>query len=652
MRSPLLRIVIALSALAGLLSSAGRAGRLSQQVLARPLDAPDRQVVAFLYPPFPDRAYQSSIFDHSKPDYSTSDNLIVAFTADQAVKNCPSPKPPGTPPPGGICDQGGGAYWSYSLGDWMYYNGHDGIDYAFSYRPVFAAADADQVVYAGWQNPQDHRAGLGLYVRLHHPNGYQTWYGHMSAIAVQSCGAPGCSYLLHGEVLGTSGSTGFSTGPHLHFRVDSPAGKAVDPYGWQGAGADPWQYNQINSLWVQYPAVDPLGVRILPSGATLAYPPGPTGGAIIDDTGLGFDESPQGCWNVKPAAGAQGGSMRTRKPITSGAVTCSATWSLPVYLGSGLFAVYVRVPDVYATSEGAVYTVVHNGKSDKVVINQAVFPNGANPTGWIYVGKYDFLADGSEYVYLSDRTQDNPTDAPNLHLGVDAVRFIPVNFVTPTPGTPPATFTPSNTPTPTKSLTASTTRTATITRTSTRTPTVTRTLRPTDTRVPTATRTATRTPTVSPTATKTRTPTRSYTPTVTKTPTRTRTPTRTGTPTRTFTTTMTRTPTKTWTPSRTPTSSRTPTPSWTPSATRTPTRSPTGTKTPGPSPTRTPTVTRSPTPTRTATRTPTPSRTPTSTRTPTPTRTPSQTRWPSKTPRPTDTRWPTVTRTPTRTPTP
>ena len=114
---------------------------------------PAQVVTPFLYPPYPGAASQGSVFDHSTPNY-TFDNRIVDFAGHVADKNCPVPRPAGTPPPqAGVCDAGGGGYWSYSLGDWMWYDGHDGIDYGISYRPIYAAADADQVVYAGWWDP-------------------------------------------------------------------------------------------------------------------------------------------------------------------------------------------------------------------------------------------------------------------------------------------------------------------------------------------------------------------------------------------------------------------------------------------------------------------------------------------------------------------
>ncbi|RPJ15920.1 MAG: hypothetical protein EHM33_34410, partial [Chloroflexi bacterium] len=50
--------------------------------------APPQAVTPFLYPPYPGAASQESVFDHSTPNY-TYDNIVLAFTGDQARKNCP-----------------------------------------------------------------------------------------------------------------------------------------------------------------------------------------------------------------------------------------------------------------------------------------------------------------------------------------------------------------------------------------------------------------------------------------------------------------------------------------------------------------------------------------------------------------------------------
>lgn len=561
---------------------------------------PAQTVAPFLYPPYPGAAGQGSVFDHSSPNY-TFDGRIVAFNGVEANGTCPDPAPAGTPPPqAGICNAGGGGYWSYALGDWMWYDGHDGIDYQLSYRPIYAAADATQVVAAGWVNPQNHKADLGIYVRLRHANGYQTLYGHMSSVAVQACPTPGCVALPRGEFLGISGTTGSSTGPHLHFTVRNPANKSVDPYGWTGLTADPWLPNQQpESLWVQYPALIYYGAQVYPTGAQLPFPAAVATGTIVDDASpVNFTQIPADCWNNAPTTTAQNGLTLFTVP-TLGAATCTAQWKFPFGSAPGMYAAYVRIPAVNATTEGALYTIRHAGRDDRVVVNQEVFPNIYYVNdGWVYIGKYNFTGEGDEYIQLPNQTQDESAKVATLFIAADAVRFVRVDGPTPTPSTP---VTPSPTFTPTVTRTPTITPTPTITRTPTNTFT------PTVTRTPTATFTATntRTPTATVTASRTRTPT------ATRTPTRTPTITRTATPTRTATLTRTATSTRTATATRTPTRTRTATP------TRTPTR--------------TPTVTRTPTLTRTATAT----RTATSTRTPTRTRTVTPTRTPTRTPRPT-----------------
>lgn len=85
---------------------------------------------------------------------------------------------------------------------------HPGIDIGNDYgAPVYAAA-AGYVAQSGWYG------GYGRYIRLTHDLGYVTAYGHMSSLAV-SAG----QYVEKGEIIGYVGSSGYSTGPHLHFEV-------------------------------------------------------------------------------------------------------------------------------------------------------------------------------------------------------------------------------------------------------------------------------------------------------------------------------------------------------------------------------------------------------------------------------------------------
>ena len=79
------------------------------------------------------------------------------------------------------------------------------------------AAMSGRVAYVGWSNI------FGNYVIINHENGYQTLYGHMSKTLATSGQRVG-----QGTRIGLVGSTGYSTGPHLHFTVYKN-GKLVDP---------------------------------------------------------------------------------------------------------------------------------------------------------------------------------------------------------------------------------------------------------------------------------------------------------------------------------------------------------------------------------------------------------------------------------------
>jgi murein DD-endopeptidase MepM/ murein hydrolase activator NlpD len=90
-----------------------------------------------------------------------------------------------------------------------YWSGHLAIDIAAGTGMPIYAADSGVVVYAGWMN-----GGYGYMVMIDHRNGYHTLYAHLSAVNV-SCG----SSVAQGQIIGSAGSTGNSTGPHLHFEV-------------------------------------------------------------------------------------------------------------------------------------------------------------------------------------------------------------------------------------------------------------------------------------------------------------------------------------------------------------------------------------------------------------------------------------------------
>jgi murein DD-endopeptidase MepM/ murein hydrolase activator NlpD len=90
-----------------------------------------------------------------------------------------------------------------------YWSGHLGIDIAAGYGDSIVASDSGVVVFAGWST-----VGYGNMVMIDHGNGYQTVYGHLSSVAVR-CGQS----VYQGGYIGAAGSTGNSTGPHLHFEI-------------------------------------------------------------------------------------------------------------------------------------------------------------------------------------------------------------------------------------------------------------------------------------------------------------------------------------------------------------------------------------------------------------------------------------------------
>lgn len=109
--------------------------------------------------------------------------------------------------------------------------GHRAIDYAATYGAPIVAVGDGVVTHASWSS-----AGYGNLVSIRHNSTYSTNYGHMSKFAVKVG-----IHVKQGQVIGYVGSTGLSTGPHVHFemvqngvkvnpqKVDIPSGKAIAP---------------------------------------------------------------------------------------------------------------------------------------------------------------------------------------------------------------------------------------------------------------------------------------------------------------------------------------------------------------------------------------------------------------------------------------
>lgn len=96
---------------------------------------------------------------------------------------------------------------------------HKGIDIANRAAPDVVAADAGTVTVAGWPD----NGGYGMRVMIDHGNGYQTMYAHLQQVYVRAG-----QTVDRGNALGKMGSTGRSTGVHLHFEILTGGGK-VNP---------------------------------------------------------------------------------------------------------------------------------------------------------------------------------------------------------------------------------------------------------------------------------------------------------------------------------------------------------------------------------------------------------------------------------------
>ena len=94
---------------------------------------------------------------------------------------------------------------------------HQGLDIAAPTGTTVTAAAGGTVIMAQWYG------GYGNYILIDHGGGYSTGYGHLSAIYVSNGQG-----VKRGQAIGAVGSTGASTGPHLHFEVRID-GKPVDP---------------------------------------------------------------------------------------------------------------------------------------------------------------------------------------------------------------------------------------------------------------------------------------------------------------------------------------------------------------------------------------------------------------------------------------
>ncbi len=124
---------------------------------------------------------------------------------------------------------------------------HNGVDYAASYgTPVEAAADGT-VIHCGWKGGHPtvngRKGGYGKTVMVRHSNGYKTLYGHLSSYGKYRVG----SRVSQHDVIGYVGSTGLSTGNHLHYTIYHHD-KAINPLKLKNVSGPPISKNEMKEF--------------------------------------------------------------------------------------------------------------------------------------------------------------------------------------------------------------------------------------------------------------------------------------------------------------------------------------------------------------------------------------------------------------------
>ena len=149
---------------------------------------------------------------------AASSALAAKIQAAQAAA-----PPPTTSAPADTTASSSGFVWPVSgpvtsVFGWRWGRMHEGIDISAPAGTPVGAAASGTVIYAGWMG------GYGNLVVIDHGGGLATAYAHLSAIYAGGA-------VSQGQAIGAVGSTGFSTGNHLHFEV-RVNGAAVDPFGY------------------------------------------------------------------------------------------------------------------------------------------------------------------------------------------------------------------------------------------------------------------------------------------------------------------------------------------------------------------------------------------------------------------------------------
>ncbi|GCE25682.1 hypothetical protein KDA_11660 [Dictyobacter alpinus] len=363
-------------------------------VSAAPSIVQQRQASSFMHRPYyGNRTIMQrtvSFFDHDKPWYD-NDGWFVRFD--------------------GVS---GGASVNDCVARLSCYDGHNGYDLDMAFEPVLSVASG-QVIRAGWYNSVNHNSSFGLWVAIDHGNGLVSAYGHLSAVLVADGDRIGPQWQI-----GTSGTTGASTGPHLHMSIYYlPNWHATDPFGWSGRNRDP-NIVRDRYLWVDRPSTHTVVPYL---GGGRIYP----GAIVIDDGSAGWHST--GYWRSDYFRTNIHGDLHW---ATTGGARATAVWR-PNIPADGYYEVGVYVNDTHATSSWVPYTVysanpsnpafqiAHTVRVDESHIGIFGGPFGTVNTGtrWVSIGTYYFRRGTAGCVMLSNATGESGTE-----IAADALEFV------------------------------------------------------------------------------------------------------------------------------------------------------------------------------------------------------------------------------------
>lgn len=333
-----------------------------------PLEHLPPPAAPFLSFPAEDIPATTSFFDHDAP-FLTQNGTTLIYRGDRS------------------------AHYSY--------DGHDGWDFAMLPPEAVLAAAEGEVVFAG---SSDDGCGIAQAVILDHGNGYRTLYWHLTRPTVERG-----QRVARGEVIGIVGSTGCSTGPHLHFQVQY-LGRDVDPSGWCGAPeADPWAVHPAGqrSVWLWRDVPNPCA---LPAEAIVVHATDPA----FKRLGHGWQEAAPG---LNGAALGVLSAPRDAPELTVG------VWR-PELPAAGRYRVLAWIPYILNgrnDARAARYVIGHadgTGDTRQVTISQW---NIASGWGWADLGTYDFDPARAPFVGLiaDDREAGN-------NVWYDAMVWLPV----------------------------------------------------------------------------------------------------------------------------------------------------------------------------------------------------------------------------------